>query len=34
MEIHHKDRNRRNNMIKNLSLLHGHCHDKLHRRCA
>ncbi len=34
IEIHHKDRNRRNNMIKNLSLLHGHCHDELHRRCA
>ncbi|MHC3898419.1 UNVERIFIED_CONTAM: hypothetical protein LBW93_05995 [Wolbachia endosymbiont of Nasonia longicornis] len=28
------DRNRRNNMITNLSLLHGHCHDELHRRCA
>ncbi|MDV6249301.1 MULTISPECIES: group II intron maturase-specific domain-containing protein [unclassified Wolbachia] len=34
IEIHHKDRNRRSNMIKNLSLLHGHCHDELHRRCA
>ncbi|WP_264375677.1 group II intron reverse transcriptase/maturase [Wolbachia endosymbiont (group B) of Sphaerophoria taeniata] len=31
LEIHHKDQNRRNNMIKNLSLLHGHCHDVLHR---
>ncbi|BET35489.1 MULTISPECIES: HNH endonuclease signature motif containing protein [Wolbachia] len=30
LEIHHKDRNRRNNMSKNLSLLHGHCHDELH----
>lgn len=34
LEIHHKDRNRRNNMIKNLSLLHGYCHDNLHRKCA
>ncbi|MBV0900155.1 MAG: reverse transcriptase N-terminal domain-containing protein [Wolbachia endosymbiont of Fragariocoptes setiger] len=34
LEIHHIDRNRRNNMNKNLSLLHGHCHNELHRRCA
>ncbi|WP_349968127.1 group II intron reverse transcriptase/maturase [Wolbachia endosymbiont of Armadillidium arcangelii] len=34
LEIHHKDLNRRNNMSKNLSLLHGHCHDEVHRRCA
>ncbi len=34
LEIHHIDRNRRNNMNKNLSLLHGHCHDELHRRGA
>ena len=31
LEVHHKDRNRHNNMNKNLSLLHGHCHDRLHR---
>ncbi|WP_256359389.1 group II intron reverse transcriptase/maturase [Wolbachia endosymbiont of Ctenocephalides felis wCfeJ] len=31
LEIHHKDRNRRNNMNRNLSLLHGHCHDELHK---
>lgn len=31
LEIHHEDRNRRNNMLKNLSLVHGHCHDQLHR---
>ncbi|MFP3032305.1 MAG: group II intron reverse transcriptase/maturase [Wolbachia sp.] len=31
LEIHHKDQNKRNNMIRNLSLLHGHCHDDLHR---
>ena len=34
VEIHHKDQNRRNNMINNLAILHGHCHDELHRRCA
>ncbi|WP_353274192.1 hypothetical protein [Wolbachia endosymbiont (group A) of Ennomos erosarius] len=34
LEIHHKDQNRKNNMIKNFSLLHGHCHDILHRKCA
>ncbi|GFT91661.1 hypothetical protein NPIL_553221 [Nephila pilipes] len=34
LEIHHKDRNRENNMIKNLLLLHGHCHDDLHKKCA
>ncbi|BET35044.1 MULTISPECIES: reverse transcriptase domain-containing protein [Wolbachia] len=34
LETHHIDRNRRNNMKKNLSLLHGHCHDELHRKCA
>ncbi|WP_395460208.1 group II intron reverse transcriptase/maturase [Wolbachia endosymbiont (group B) of Myelois circumvoluta] len=31
LEVHHKDRNRRNNITKNLSLLHGHCHDNLHK---
>lgn len=34
VEIHHKDQNRRNNMINNLAMLHGHCHDELHRKCA
>ncbi|AXI24001.1 group II intron reverse transcriptase/maturase [Cardinium endosymbiont of Sogatella furcifera] len=34
LEIHHRDRNRRNNTYQNLSMLHGHCHDELHRRCA
>ena len=34
LEIHHIDRNIRNNMNKNLSLLHGHCHDELHRKYA
>ncbi|GFQ99997.1 group II intron-encoded protein ltrA [Trichonephila clavata] len=28
--VHHQDCNRRNNNIKNLSLLHKHCHDQLH----
>lgn len=28
--VHHQDRNRRNNNIKNLLLLHKHCHDQLH----
>ncbi|WP_353273342.1 group II intron reverse transcriptase [Wolbachia endosymbiont (group A) of Agelastica alni] len=32
IEVHHQDRNRNNKTIKNLSLLHGHCHDDLHRR--
>ncbi|MGL9732397.1 MAG: group II intron maturase-specific domain-containing protein [Wolbachia sp.] len=31
IEVHHRDKNRNNNNIKNLSLLHGHCHDNLHR---
>lgn len=33
-EVHHRDRNRKNNDIKNLALLHGHCHDMLHGKCA
>lgn len=28
--VHHHDRNRCNNSIKNLSLLYKHCHDQLH----
>ncbi|MFP3023869.1 MAG: group II intron reverse transcriptase/maturase [Wolbachia sp.] len=28
--VHHQDCNRLNNNIKNLSLLHKHCHDQLH----
>lgn len=34
IEIHHQDKNRNNNTIENLSLLHGHCHDYLHRKCV
>ncbi|WP_218939407.1 group II intron reverse transcriptase [Wolbachia endosymbiont of Atemnus politus] len=30
--VHHQDCNRRNNNMKNLSLLHKHCHDQLHGR--
>ncbi|MGE5657121.1 MAG: group II intron reverse transcriptase/maturase [Actinomycetota bacterium] len=29
-EIHHKDKNRKNNKRDNLALVHGHCHDTLH----
>jgi RNA-directed DNA polymerase len=31
MEIHHQDRDRNNNDITNLELLHRHCHDKIHQ---
>lgn len=31
LEIHHKDENRNNNRITNLTVTHGHCHDKLHQ---
>jgi RNA-directed DNA polymerase len=31
MEIHHRDHDHRNNRYKNLALLHGHCHDVVHR---
>ena len=30
IEIHHKDRNRKNNDIKNLAILCQSCHDKVH----
>ena len=30
VEIHHWDGNRSNNRYRNLELLHGHCHDKIH----
>lgn len=30
MEVHHIDRNRRNNALHNLALLHAHCHDEVH----
>ena len=31
MEVHHNDWNRHNNSIDNLVLLHGHCHDHVHK---
>lgn len=31
LEVHHKDRNRQNNSLNNFELLHGHCHDEVHR---
>ena len=35
MEVHHRDGNRQNNNLLNLELLHGHCHDEVHRtRCS
>lgn len=34
MEVHHQDGNQNNNQYDNLALLHGHCHDEVHReRC-
>ena len=33
LEVHHVDRNPKNNKAENLLLLHGHCHDNLHGRC-
>ena len=32
LEVHHRDRDRRNNRYANLALVHGHCHDAMHRR--
>ncbi len=32
IEVHHLDGNRRNQALLNLALLHGHCHDEVHRR--
>ncbi|WP_417904870.1 hypothetical protein [Candidatus Tisiphia endosymbiont of Micropterix aruncella] len=31
MEVHHKDQNRHHNNIDNLVLLHGYCHDHVHK---
>ena len=30
IELHHKDRNRKNNKKENLTIVHRHCHDKIH----
>jgi len=33
--VHHTDGNRRNQALTNLALLHGYCHDEVHReRCG
>jgi RNA-directed DNA polymerase len=35
MEVHHRDKNHKNNKIENLALLHRHCHDTIPRaKCA
>ena len=34
MEVHHRDKNPRNNKRDNLELLHRHCHDQVHARCV
>lgn len=31
LETHHRDGDHKNNMAANLVLLHGHCHDEVHR---
>lgn len=31
IEVHHQDQQRSNNRYENLLLLHGHCHDRIHR---
>jgi len=31
VEVHHVDGNHKNNRIANLALIHGHCHDEVHR---
>jgi RNA-directed DNA polymerase len=31
IEIHHRNGNHNDNLIANLALLHGHCHDEVHR---
>ena len=32
LEVHHLDRNRANNRMKNLELVHRHCHDVIHAK--
>ncbi|PMB38408.1 group II intron reverse transcriptase/maturase [Fischerella thermalis CCMEE 5319] len=34
LEIHHIDKNHRNNKWENLTLLHRHCHDEVHMTSA
>lgn len=31
MEVHHTDGNKKNNAVSNLHILHGHCHDDVHK---
>jgi len=31
LEVHHLDGDRQNHMRNNLTLLHQHCHDQVHR---
>lgn len=31
MELHHRDHNHNHNKLSNLALLHGYCHDQIHR---
>jgi RNA-directed DNA polymerase len=31
LEVHHRDGNHNNHHYQNLALLHGHCHDSVHR---
>jgi RNA-directed DNA polymerase len=32
IETHHRNCNHKDNKADNLVLLHGHCHDEVHRR--
>lgn len=32
LEVHHKDKNRKNNRRTNLEVLHRHCHDNIHKQ--
>ena len=35
LTVHHRDGNHNYNMLANLALLHGHCHDEVHRtKCS
>jgi len=31
LEVHHRDGNHHDNTPANLVLIHGHCHDEVHR---
>ena len=34
VEVHHRNHQSSDNRYENLELLHGHCHDDLHKGCA